>query len=223
MELEVGKIVFRTVLTYLIVVIIFRMMGKREIGELSLLDIVVFIMIAEMAVFSIEDPKSNLAQALIPMGILLFIQRLTAWVSLKNQFFRGWFEGKPSVIISKGKIDEHEMRKQRYNFNDLMEQLRENGTKSIQDVEFAILESSGKLSVFEKSYSENGSISSEGYVVPLIVDGKIQYDSLKKIEKSKEWLLAELEKRQLAVKNVSFCTIDQANRFFIDQKDEEVN
>ncbi|WP_053219060.1 DUF421 domain-containing protein [Virgibacillus senegalensis] len=221
MELELGKIIFRTILTYIIIVFIFRLMGKREIGELSLLDIVVFIMVGEMAVFAIEEPKSNIAQAVVPMVLLMIIQRFTAWLSLKNQLFRGWFEGKPSVIISKGKIDEHEMRKQRYNFNDLMQQLRENGTKSIHDVEFAILESSGKLSIFEKAINGSDRVSSDGYVVPLIVDGKIQDGALNKTDRDKDWLISEVKKRGLAIEQVSFCSIDKDGQMFIDIKDEK--
>ncbi len=203
--------------------IIFRLMGKREIGELSLLDIVVFIMIAEMAVFAIEDPSESMIHALIPMLILLFIQRSTAWLSLKNQRFRGWFEGKPSVLISRGKIDEKEMRKNRYNFNDLLQQLREAGTKSIQDVEFAILESSGKLSVFEKD-KKSGSpqpISPNGYVLPLIIDGKIQKDALQNINESEDWLLDKLhEQGYTDFKQISFCSMDSDHNWFIDLNDE---
>lgn len=197
------------------------MMGKREIGELSLLDIVIFIMVAEMAVFAIEDPSTTLLHALIPMGILLFIQRFTAWLSLKNQTFRSWFEGKPSVIVSKGKIDEHEMRKQRYNFNDLMQQLRENGTKSIHDVEFAILEPSGKLSIVEKSSSYQKAISDNGYVIPLIIDGKIQEKALEDINKTKDWLKDELATKGFySPEEISFCSLDSNNKWFIDLNDE---
>ncbi|MCT2537990.1 DUF421 domain-containing protein [Aquibacillus koreensis] len=221
MELEIGKIIFRTILTYILVVILFRMMGKREIGELSLLDIVIFIMVAEMAVFSIEDPSSTIWHAIIPMIVLLLIQRLTAWLSLKSFFFRDWFEGKPSVIISKGKIDEYEMKKQRYNFSDLMQQLRENGTKSIQDVEFAILEASGKLSIFEKDNTQQA-ISPDGYVVPLILDGKIQKESLIKINQSELWLEEELKKRgYMSIKSISFCSLDSNEQWYIDVKDEQ--
>ncbi|WP_246049988.1 DUF421 domain-containing protein [Aquibacillus sediminis] len=222
MDLEVGTIIFRTILTYAVIVIIFRLMGKREIGELSLLDIVVFIMVAEMAVFTIEDTNNKILHAIIPMVTLLLIQKFTAWLSLKNRVFRDWFEGKPSVIISRGKIDEHEMRKQRYNFNDLMQQLRENGTKSIQDVEFAILESSGKLSIFEKSSSGDNAISPDGYVVPLVIDGRVQKGSLQNINKSEDWLLAQLKhKGYPSVKEISFCSLDSKNQWFIDKKDEK--
>ncbi|WP_417006660.1 YetF domain-containing protein [Aquibacillus salsiterrae] len=199
------------------------MMGKREIGELSLLDIVIFIMVAEMAVFAIEDPSVTLLHSIIPMGLLLIIQRFTAWLSLKSGLFRGWFEGKPSVIVSKGKIDEHEMRKQRYNFNDLMQQLRENGTKSINDVEFAILEPSGKLSIVEKSSKYQQPISEKGYVIPLIVDGKIQDKALKDLRKSKDWLKEMLaSKGYHSLESISFCSVDSNDQWYIDIKDETV-
>ncbi|WP_204497388.1 DUF421 domain-containing protein [Aquibacillus albus] len=204
------------------IVVVFRMMGKREIGELSVLDIVVFLMVAEMAAFAIEDPKNTLWQVFIPMGVLLIVQRLTAWLSLKNTKFRAWFEGKPSVIVSRGKIDEHEMKKQRYNFDDLMQQLRENGTKSIQDVEFAILEPSGQLSVFEKSHGSEKPISPDGYVVPLIIDGKIQKEALGKINQTEDWLREELTKKGYSsVQAISFCSLDSDNSWYIDLKNEK--
>lgn len=222
LELEIGTIILRTVIMYILIVLIFKLMGKREIGELSILDLVVFLMLGEMAVFAIEEPKNTVFHVIIPMTILLAIQLLTAKASLKSQKFRDWFEGKPSVIISRGKIDEYEMRKQRYNFNDLLQQLRENGTKSVQDVEFAILESSGELSIFEKSASNENSVSPDGYVVPLIIDGKVQKESLRRIERTEEWLNDELtEKGYPTSENISFCSLDSNGQLFMDIKNEE--
>ncbi|WP_439647400.1 DUF421 domain-containing protein [Aquibacillus saliphilus] len=207
-------------MTYFFIVLLFRLMGKREVGELSILDVVVFLMLAEMAVTSIEDPDSNLFKTLIPMTVLLVIQKAIAWFSLKNSKFRHWFEGKPSVIISRGKLDEHVMKKQGYNFDDLMMQLRENGTKSIQDVEFAILETSGKLSIFEKSADENP-ISPDGFVVPLIIDGSIQHKSLENINKSENWLKEKLKSRgYTSISAISFCSLDNKDEWFIDLKNE---
>lgn len=108
---DILTIIVRTIFYYVVIVIIFRMMGKREIGELSLLDIVVYIMIAELAVVTIEDLNIEYWFTLIPMVILLMIQRLTAFISLKSPLFRTYFEGKPSIIITNGKIDEYEMKK----------------------------------------------------------------------------------------------------------------
>lgn len=219
-EFEIGTLIFRTLFMYSVVVVIFRLMGKREIGELSILDIVVFIMVAEMAVLTVEDTDRKLIEGLIPMVLLLFIQRTVAWLSLKNKHFRDWFEGKASVIISRGKVDEYQMRKNRYTFDDLLQQLRENGTKSIQDVAFAILEPSGKLSIFEHANQEEES-TKNGFVVPLIMDGNIQLEGLKKIDHNQAWLIANLKQKGYPdIKQISFCSLDQTGKWFVDINDE---
>ncbi|GAA0295097.1 DUF421 domain-containing protein [Gracilibacillus halotolerans] len=219
---DILTIIVRTIFYYTVIVIIFRMMGKREIGELSLLDIVVYIMIAELAVVTIEDLEIEYWFTLIPMAILLIIQRLTAFISLKSPLFRTYFEGKPSIIITNGKIDEHEMKKNRYNFTDLLQQLRENGTESINDVEFAILEPSGKLSVIEKKDDDKSVYPMSGLVLPLIVDGKIQQDALKNIQRDEKWLRKILKEKGFPDFNeISFCSIDRNNEWYIDKKNEK--
>ncbi|MFK9091327.1 DUF421 domain-containing protein [Bacillus salipaludis] len=216
-------IVFRTIMFYLLILIIFRLMGKREIGELSILDLVVFIMIGELAVVAIERPNVKIFHAILPMAILMIIQIIMAIVSLKSKKFRNLVEGKPSIIINRGKIDEVAMRKQRYNFDDLMTQLREKDIRSIADVEFAILESSGSLSVIEKledpnkpkNQSKNGDIT-----IPLILDGNIEEENLKRINKTNLWLRQELKKQGYRdVKKISFCSYENG-KFFIDFQDE---
>jgi uncharacterized membrane protein YcaP (DUF421 family) len=210
------SIIIRTLLTYFIILLVFRFMGKREIGELSVMDLVVFIMLAEIAVFLIEQPEKAIWKAIVPMFVLLMIQIVSAWVSLKNQRFRNWFDGKPSVIIKHGKVDEHEMRKQRYNFNDLLLQLRENGIQQVGDVAYAILEPSGKLSVFEKK--DDGS---SDYAVVLIADGEVQYSGLRTIGKNKQWLINEVRKHGFeSFEGVSLCTINDQGDVQIDQNDE---
>ena len=211
-----GPTIFRTILTYLLILLIFRIMGKREIGELSVMDLVVFIMLAEIAVFLIENPKSSIWEALVPMLVLLIIQLGSAYASLKIPWFRSWFDGRPSVLIKHGKIDEGEMRKQRYNFNDLLLQLREHGIQQVHDVAFAILEPSGKLSIFEKN-----SDGSSDYAVILIADGKIQYSGLKNIRKNKTWLLNEVEKHGFqSVKDISLCSFNEQGELWFDRNNE---
>ncbi|MGI8316028.1 DUF421 domain-containing protein [Halobacillus mangrovi] len=214
--MEIASIIFRTFITYFIILIVFRLMGKREIGELSVMDLVVFIMLAEIAVFLIEKPESSLWQAIVPMTVLLIIQLGSAWISLKNQRFRNWFDGKPTVIIKHGKIDEYEMKRQRYNFNDLLLQLREHGIQQVNDVAYAILEPSGKLSVFEKN-DDGGS----DYAVVLIADGKVQYSGLKTIRKNKNWLLNEVRKQGFSsVEEISLCTINDEGELVMDKNNE---
>lgn len=220
---ELLTIIFRTFVYYVVIVFIFRMMGKREVGELSLLDMVVFIMIAELAVVTIEDLDMFFAYSMIPMAVLLIIQRLVAWFSLKSPFFRSWFEGKPSIIISQGKIDEFAMRKNRFNFEDLLQQLRENGTESINDVDYAILEPSGNLSIVEKSDKTNSiSAKIDGLVMPLIVDGRVQEEALEQLNKDKQWLIDELNDRGYeSIDTISLCSIDIHGEWFIDIKNEK--
>ncbi|MFJ7727072.1 DUF421 domain-containing protein [Neobacillus sp. NPDC097160] len=216
-------ILVRTIIFYLLILVIFRLMGKREIGELSILDLVVFIMIGELAVVAIERPNVKIFHAILPMAILMIIQIIMAIISLKSKKIRNLVEGKPSIIINRGKIDEVAMRKQRYNFDDLMTQLREKDIRSIADVEFAILESSGSLSVIEKledpnkpkNPSKNGDIT-----IPLILDGNIEEENLKRINKTNLWLRQELKKQGYRdVKKISFCSYENG-KFFIDLQDE---
>ncbi len=208
-------ILLRTLLLYAIIVLVFRLMGKREIGELSILDLVVYIMIAEIAVAAIEDIKTDLIPTILPIFILLLIQIGLAVLSLKSKKIRDLIDGKPTIIINKGKIDEKAMKSQRYNMDDLLLQLREKDVRNIADVEFAILETSGKLSVFEKEPNKSG------ITIPLIIDGVIQDASLKEIGKNHSWLTQELRKQgHIKIEKISFCSF-QDGKFYIDYFDEK--
>lgn len=214
------QIIFRTLILYILIHVIFRVMGKREIGELSILDLVVFIMIGELAVVAIERPNVRIFDAILPMVILMIIQISMAFFSLKSKKFRDLVDGKPSIIINRGKVDEDAMRKQRYNFDDLMTQLREKDIRSIADVEFAILESSGSLSVIEKQMANNEPKSGD-ITIPLILDGTIDEENLRKINKTNLWLRQELKKQGYRdIKKISFCSFENG-KFFVDLMDEQ--
>lgn len=196
-------------------------MGRREIGELSILDLVVFIMIGEMAVVAIDNPNRNILHTIIPMVLLMIIQLVMATLSLKSKRFRDLVDGKPTIIINRGKIDEEAMRKQRYNFDDLLTQLREKDIRSIADVEFAILESSGSLSVIEKMNNSDGQPQEGDITIPLIIDGSIEEENLTRINKTNLWLRQELKKMGYRdVRKISFCSFENG-KFFVDIMDEE--
>ncbi|MBA2878832.1 uncharacterized membrane protein YcaP (DUF421 family) [Anoxybacillus kamchatkensis] len=215
--MEYVTIILRTLLLYVAILFIFRMMGKREIGELSILDLVVFIMIGEMAVIAIEQPKDPIFHTLVPMIVLTIAQIAFAFFSLKSEAFRRLVDGSPTVIINNGKIDEKAMRKQRYNFDDLLIQLREKNIKNIADVEFAILEPSGKLSVFEKDKRKKKTPS---LALPLIKDGVIQEEHLTLIDQTPTWLIKQLKERGYErIEHISYCTYENGT-FYIDEKDE---
>ncbi|MFZ2462752.1 MAG: DUF421 domain-containing protein [Caldibacillus thermoamylovorans] len=206
-----GIISLRVVVVYLLIVLIFRLMGKREIGELGIIDLVVFIMIADIAVISIERYNESFFKPLLPMGILVLTQIIFSHFSLRSRSFRKLVDGEPTIIIKDGKIIEKQMKKQRYNFDDLLMQLRENNIRYISDVEFAILEPTGKLSVIKKEKNKTG------YTVGLIIDGELQEEKLLELNLNKEWLYDELNKRGIKnLKEISFCSYENG-KLYIDK------
>ncbi|WP_330501386.1 DUF421 domain-containing protein [Peribacillus frigoritolerans] len=215
MDIYLG-IIFRTTVIYLVIWFLFRMMGKREVGELSILDLVVSIMIGDIAVLSFEDLEKPFIRQTIPMFVLAFLQITLAFASLKSVKLRNLMDGKPQIIINQGKIDEKAMRKQRYNFDDLLTQLREQGIIDINEVQFAILETSGKLSVIKKS-DEEGVENQVPF--PLIVDGEIQEKNLDEIGKNHVWLLNQLKEHgETKVKEISICGYIEG-QFYIDKNE----
>lgn len=217
--MEWMSVIGRTMLLYIIILIIFRLMGKREIGELSVLDLVVFIMLGEMAVVAIENTDKSLLHQLVPMTFLMCIQIILSVISLKFQRFRHLIEGEPAIIINAGKIDGKKMRNQRYNLDDLMMQLREQGVGDIRDVEYAILEPSGKLSIFQKQKSKQSKNDTPVFTLPLIIDGEIQSNHLQMIEHTDEWLIGKLKNLGYNdITQILYCSF-QNGRFFVDLKE----
>ncbi|NDI33999.1 DUF421 domain-containing protein [Chengkuizengella sediminis] len=223
--MDIWGMIIRTILIYVVVVIVMRIMGKREIGKLSVIDLVVSIMIAEIAVIVIEDTNRPMLEGILPMIILLMIQIATAFISLKNEKLRQWLDGVPSIIIKNGKLNRKEMKKQRYNLDDLLLQLRHKNIKDMRDVEFAILETNGNLSVIEKENKLDSppnhavNFRYEGLPIPLIMDGKVQDDHLEKINKTRFWLKNKLQEHGVFdFKEVFFCSINHRDELFIDRK-----
>lgn len=208
---EYFTIIFRTCFLYVFILIIFRLMGKREVGELSVIDLVVSILMAEVAAFALDDFESPLFNVILPIIILFFIQIITAYISLKNKRFRDLVDGDPVLLIRDGVILESEMRKQRYNLDDLCQQLRENGNASVTDIAYAYLEPSGNLSVYQKD--------EKAFVYPLIIDGDIQDRHLKVLHKDTDWLMAELAKNNITDSNTVFFCVWEEDRLHIQLKE----
>ena len=181
------SIIFRTLFFYIFIVIIYRIMGKREVGQLGIVDFIVSVLIAELVAISLENRSTSILLVIIPIILLVLCQVGTAFLSLKKKTVRDIFDGKPSIMIKKGKLNIKEMIKQRYNLDDLLTQLRENNVSSIKDVDYAILETSGRLSVFRKSKE-----TKKNFPLPLIIEGKIEYDNLEVLDKDIKWLLNNL-------------------------------
>lgn len=208
---EYLAIIFRTCFLYVFILIVFRLMGKREVGELSVIDLVVFVLIAEVAAFALDDYENPLFNAILPIIILLFIQILSAYLSLKYKKIRDLVDGDPALLVKDGIIQESEMRKQRYNLDDLCQQLRENGISSVTEIAYAYLEPSGNLSVYKKD--------EKAFVYPLIIDGDIQDRHLMLIHKDEKWLMEELAKSNIRDSSTVFFCIWEDSRLHIQLKE----
>ena len=210
-NMELLTIVFRTSFFYFFIVLAYRIMGKREIGQLGIIDLIVSILIAELVAISIENIKDSIFFTIIPILLLVVLELLLAFISIKSRTFRTIFGGKPSLIIVNGNVNYKEMVRQRYSMDDLLLSLRQNSIKSIDEIEYAFLEPNGKLSVFKYNiFHTKGS-----YPMPIIVDGEMQEKALNYIKKDKRWLEQELEKKNLRIEDVFYAFKKKSQIFLI--------
>ena len=196
----IWTIIFRTVLFYFLVVIAYKIMGKREVGELGVFDFIISMLISQLIAICIENYKDPIWFVIVPTLILVLFQIVFSFLSLKSNKFRDILDGKESVIISNGKLNFSEMKKQKYNLNDLLLQLRDKGIRTIEEVDYAILETNGKLSVFQKQDGNNNI-----FPLPLVLDGVIEENNLKFINKTRKWLNNELSKKKINLDNIFYA------------------
>lgn len=199
--MELFTVLFRTLFFYFFVLIAYRIMGKREIGQLGVIDLIVSILIAELVAISIEETENPIYLTIIPIAVLVILEVLFAYISIKSRKFRTLFDGKPSLIICNGKINYKEMVKQRYSLDDLLVSLRQQGIKELDNVEYAFLEPNGELSVFKYNLFKLKS----SYPMPLILDGSIQKGALKHIHKTEAWLKSELSNKNLTYEDIFYA------------------
>ena len=214
MHIDYIIVLERTFIFYILITVIYRVMGKREIGQLGVIDLIVSILIAELAAMSIDKRMDSIFISIIPICLLFIIQMILSFISLKFTKIRNLFDGKPSVIIDRGIVNFKEMVKQRYNLDDLLIQLREKRIRSLEEVDYAILETSGKLSVFKKKEDTFGD-----YPLPLILDGKVEKDTLTAIKKDNTWLDKKLNEHNLKLEDVFYGFYKSNDLYIIKNSD----
>ncbi len=213
--MELLNIVFRTGFFYFFIVIAYRIMGKREVGQLGIIDLIVSILIAELVAISIEKIENNILFTIIPILLLVILEVILAKISLKSRKFRSMISGKPSTIILNGKINYKEMVRQRYCLDDLLLHLRQLKVKSLDEVEYAVLETNGKLSVFKYNLFKTKS----NYPIALIIDGKIQYQALKDLNKTPTWLIKKIEDMNIKVDDIFYAFYKKLGLYIIRNTD----
>jgi uncharacterized membrane protein YcaP (DUF421 family) len=207
-----------------------RLMGKREIGKLSIFDLIVSFMIADLSAMALENKEQKLIIGIMPIVAIVLMQIILSFIMLKSQRIRHLVDGEPTVVVQHGKILDKVMAKSRYNMDDLMMQLREKNIASVSDVEFAILETSGKLSVFPKT--SKAAVTKEDMQIrhlktfhppiPVVLEGKILEDGLQQLGQNRFWLKKELRKKGYKeLHDIFYVSVNYEGKLFIDAKDKK--
>lgn len=202
----------KTAILYFFIVLAYRIMGKKEVGELSIIDLIVTILIAELAAICIEKKETSIMVSIVPITILVIIQVSISFISLKSESIRNFIDGKPSIIIKDGVVNFSTMTKLRYSLDDLLSQLREKGVKNIEEVDYAILENSGNLSIFKNT---------KDYPLPLILDGRVDYGVLEEIGKNEKWLDDLVKENNIKIEDI-FYAFYTKNKTYVIKKDEVI-
>ena len=219
---------FRAIVLYIIVLIVMRLMGKREIGQLQPFELAISIMIADLASIPMSETGIPISNGIIPILGLLVMHLIISMLNIKSTKAREIICGKPSILIFRGKIDEKVLKKERFTINELEERLRDNNIFNIGDVEYAILETSGQVTVIPKpnkraTMPEDFNIEPqyEGIPYDLVVDGRVMYKNLEKIGQNYVWLKKQTEKFGIKPEEALIVTIDGENKFFCQPKNEK--
>ncbi|MCL6451759.1 MAG: DUF421 domain-containing protein [Acetobacteraceae bacterium] len=218
----------RALVMYFFILLVTRLLGKREIGQVSPFDFVVAIMLGELAVIAVENTRLPLWQAGLPILAMAGAHVGLAFLCMKSNLARRWLSGVPTVLIENGRIVEKNLRSLRYNLNDLLASLREKGVGNIADVEFAILENTGKLSVLPRSQRrplqprDLGLPSPyEGLADVVVVDGKPVAATLRRLNLDEDWLRRELARQGVSdPRQVLLATLDTQGGLFVSRKGE---
>ncbi len=220
-----ATIFIKTIIISLFVLLAVRLMGKREIGQLQPVELVVIIIIADVASTPMEEVGTPILQGIIPIFALVVGQLILSYLNIKSVFFHKLISGKASVLISKGKINEENLKKQRYTIDGLIEQMRVAGYADIKDIEYAILETSGQISVIPKQDKNNVTVGDMnikteyvGYPRIIIMDGVLYKNNLKSLGYDDVWLKKKLEANNSNVEDTFLLTSDESGKTYFQKK-----
>ncbi|MDU5111926.1 MAG: DUF421 domain-containing protein [Clostridium sp.] len=221
-------VLIRTIFLYALVILVIRLMGKRQVGELQPYEFVITIMISDLAALPMQDTRLPLILGIIPIITLLFIKTILSLIQLKSQKARQILEGEPCILISRGKICFDSLKKQQINLDELMEEIRLAGYFDLSEIEFGILENNGQMSFLtsnsSSSSSQNGvesqsSNNSQGRKRPqlpviYVLDGKINKNTLTKSKQDSDWIMKELKKHHVSsIEDVVIAMTDTNGKF----------
>lgn len=207
-------IFIRTLIIYILLSVSIKLMGKRQIGELDVSELITTLLISEVASIPIADPDIPLANAIIPVLLIVTLEILISFIKNKSEKLKCHIEGEPMFIIFKGKLIQSALEDNRISINEVMCEMRSQGIGDINDVYHAILEQNGKISFLQKSECKNISY-------PIIIDGETNYKNLAMLGYKKDWLEAKLKKSGEKTEDIFLMTVDEKERIKIIKKDSK--
>ncbi|MBT2573892.1 DUF421 domain-containing protein [Bacillus sp. ISL-51] len=227
---EYPEVIIRTALSFSILFIGARLLGKQTISQMTLFDFIAAISLGAITANLSFNTKLPIHYTVIAYTIFVMIIYGVAYFSMKNRAVRGFFAGKPTIVIQNGKILENNMKTMRYTIDYLNQQLREKDIFDVSQVQTAIIETNGSMSVEKKpEYAavtrQDLGISAKqekNFAVELVMDGELVTKNLKENHVSETWLREELNKRQLKVSDVVYAVRGSNGRLFIDTYDDHI-
>ncbi len=221
-------VLLKTLIIYVYLLLIMRLMGKREVGQLQTFELVVSMIIADVAAVPIYDEKASLLNVIISVGTLFLLHVIIAIINLKSIKGREILCGRPRILIEKGKIDEEALKKEFLTINELQERLREKDVFNLGEVEYVILETSGQISIVLKPDKRNIKMEDlnikseyEGVAFDLVIDGKVMHENLKKIGKDYKWLVNQTKEFGIRPEDALVVTINGDNSFYCQAKNKK--
>jgi uncharacterized membrane protein YcaP (DUF421 family) len=219
-------ILFRTVILYTVLICTMRLMGKRQLGELEITELVTTLLVSEIASLPIQDPSVPIAYAVVPLITILVIEISLSMILLKCPGWKGLASARPSILIRRGRVDQQEMLRIRISIDELISEIRQAGYSSLQDVDYAILEQNGKISVIPKRACQPPDAKALG-IKPtepgishaLIEDGRINAYNLSLLSLSEDWVRARLAERALTLQDVFYMGIDDTQELYLIEKE----
>lgn len=219
----------RTVFLYIILIVTIRIMGKKQVGELEPAELVIVFLLSELASIPMQDMNLPLMSSIVPIATLISLEIIVSVLTLKSRTVRRWLQGKPSILIEKGKLVESEMKRHCYNIDEILEQIRNEGYSDIRDVEYAVLENNGKISVIPSAKgkaltaSDMGIETQPGTMPYLVIaDGKICQNGLKLTGTSENELMKKLKSNNIKKpEDLIFAVIDSSGDFYYQRREKK--
>ena len=219
-------ILARTVLLYVLVTVAIRAMGKRQVGELEMSELVTTLLLSQLATLPIEDPEIPLAHVILPLFLIVSFEIVITFLKSRVNFLKKIFESRPSILVDRGVIDQAELGRMRITVDELLSEVRQQGYRDIREIEYAILEENGKFSLLPRMETEpptradtGTKVTETGCAFPLVSDGTIDRDFLRRIGRDEAWLREVCRREGTAPEELFLMTVDDSGEVSLTRRE----